>query len=84
MKCPKCAFENKETAIKCTTCGIELPTVSLWKPTWRWHLTALAAIYGFLIVLFFVLNIVLKPYLRQIPKDITPWLKDTVKIEKVG
>ncbi|MGA2089990.1 MAG: zinc ribbon domain-containing protein [Endomicrobiales bacterium] len=84
MKCPKCQFENKESAKNCKKCGTDLKTVPMWQPTWRWYLTTLSTIYGILIVLFFVLNIVLKPYLRQIPKDITPWLKDTVKSEKVG
>lgn len=84
MKCPKCQFDNKETAKNCKKCGGDIKTIPMWQPTWRWHLQTLAVIYGLLVVVFFVMNIVLKPYLRQIPKDITPWLKDTVKTEKVG
>jgi hypothetical protein len=85
MKCPKCQIDNKEAAKSCRKCGASLVQVPLWQPTWKWHATVLAAIYGALLVLFFVLNIVLKPYMRQIPKDITPWLNDVPQQqEKVG
>jgi hypothetical protein len=86
MKCPKCQFDNKENAKLCKKCGSDMNPVFLWKPTLRWHLTTLSIIFTVLIVVFFSLNYVLKPYLRQIPKDITPWLKDIPKQEqaKVG
>lgn len=84
MKCPQCQCDNKENAKNCKKCGTDLAAVPLWQPTWRWHLTTLAIIYVALVVLYFALNILLKPYLRQIPKDITPWLKDTAATEKVG
>jgi hypothetical protein len=79
MKCPKCQFENKETAKLCKKCGAEMSPVAVWKPTWRWHATTLAIIYAVLIVLFFSMNHILKPYMRKIPKDITPWLNDMPK-----
>ena len=84
MKCPKCQYDNKEGSKECRKCGLEFVSDTLWKPAWKWHLKTLAIIYSVLIVLFFVLNIVLKPYLRQIPKDITPWLKDVPKKQSVG
>ena len=86
MKCPKCHIENKETAKQCKKCGHEFNVAPVWKPTLKWHITTLSIIFTVLIVLFFSLNIVLKPYLRKIPKDITPWLKDVPKQEqtKVG
>ena len=84
MKCPKCQYDNKEGIKECKKCGFEFVQDALWKPTWKWHLKTLAVIYSVLIVLFFVLNIVLKPYLRQIPKDITPWLQDVPKKSSVG
>jgi hypothetical protein len=87
MKCPKCKFDNKESAKLCKKCGAEMsPQVAVWKPTLRWHLTTLSIIFTVLIALFFSLNYILKPYLRQIPKDITPWLKDVPKQQqaKVG
>ena len=75
MKCVKCQTENKEAAKNCKKCGSELNIVPLWRPTIKWHLAVLGSIYGVLLIVFFVLNIVLKPYMRQIPADITPWLK---------
>jgi methionyl-tRNA synthetase len=64
-----------------------------WKPTYRWMATVAAAILAFLITVFFVLNIFLKPYMREIPLSITPWLdkskneakeRQTVQIEQGG
>lgn len=51
-----------------------------WKPTWRWHLTALGFIYAGLVVVFFLLSQFLsrvpQPFrMRDIPKEMTPWLK---------
>jgi hypothetical protein len=45
-----------------------------WKPSYEWYLKAFAIVLGVLTVLFFTLNIVLKPYMRQINPEITPWL----------
>jgi|AGTN01.2.fsa_nt_gi hypothetical protein len=84
MKCPKCQIENKEGAKICRKCGTDLAQKPLWKPSWKWHGRTLAVIYAVLIVLFFTLNALLKPYMREIPKDITPWLKDLPKQEAVG
>ena len=86
MKCPKCQFDNKENSKLCKKCGAEMNPVAVWRPTLRWHLTTLSIIFTVLIVLFFSLNHILKPYLRQIPHDITPWLKDIPKQQqaKVG
>jgi hypothetical protein len=85
MKCPKCQTENKDGAKHCRKCSTAFTPVALWRPSWKWHATVLTVIYATLIVLFFVLNIVLKPYMRQIPKDITPWLKSVPQQqEKVG
>ena len=84
MKCYKCQSENKEGAKLCRKCGADLIPALLWWPSWRWHAKTLAIIYGFLIVAFILLNQLLKPYMRQIPKDITPWLKDLPKQESIG
>lgn len=84
MKCPKCQIENKEGAKSCRKCGTDLTQKPLWKPSWKWHARTLAIIYAALIVIFFALNALLKPYMRQIPKNITPWLKDIPKQESVG
>ena len=79
MKCPQCQFDNKEGAKTCRRCNTDLYRVPLWRPGWRWHARTLAIIYGILLVAFFLLNHVLKPYMRQIPKDITPWIKELPK-----
>ena len=84
MKCPSCQVENKEGTKICRKCAADLFRPPLWKPTWRWHLRTLALIYGVLLLMFFLLNHVLKPYMRQIPKDITPWLEKMPQNESVG
>jgi hypothetical protein len=82
VKCPACGIDNKENAKNCRKCGAVLNIQPMWSPTWEWHGKALAAIYAGLIVLFFALNWFLKPYMRQIPPEITPWLKDAGEIHK--
>ncbi len=52
-----------------------------WKPTYKWMGVTAGIILAFLIISFFVLNIVLKPYMREIPMDVTPWLAEK-KIER--
>jgi hypothetical protein len=87
MKCPKCNVDNKDTSKVCKKCGAEMKLaqdVPLWRPSWKWHGKTLMTIYAVLLVVFFLLNHFLKPYMRQIPKDITPWLKDVPKHESVG
>lgn len=77
--CSECGFNlrnikektKKQSENKVDSENLELP---LWRPTWKWHLKTLSIIYAALLIIFFMLNILLKPYLRQIPKDITPWL----------
>jgi len=81
MRCPYCGAENKDTARFCKKCRKELiskPAVvsePLWQPTLKWYARTLAIIYAGLIVLYFVASIVLKPYIRKIPAEVTPWLK---------
>ncbi|OGS20877.1 MAG: hypothetical protein A2252_00580 [Elusimicrobia bacterium RIFOXYA2_FULL_39_19] len=75
MKCPKCNVENKEEAKVCKKCGTSLALKPVWTPNWQWHAKTLGIIFGVLIILFFSLNALFKPYMRKLPKDITPWLK---------
>lgn len=84
MKCKKCQFDNKEGAKVCRKCSYDLTLPPLWRPGWKWHARTLTIIYALLIMLFFTLNHVLKPYLRQIPSDVTPWLKELPAKAKVG
>lgn len=51
-----------------------------WLPDWKWHLKTLAGIYVFLLIVYVGMNFFLSrlpaPYgLRDIPKEMTPWLK---------
>ena len=75
MKCYKCGTENKAEIKACRKCGAPLVTKPVWKPTWKWHLKILGIIYLSLIAIFFLLNWLLKPYMRKLPQDVTPWLK---------
>lgn len=85
MKCPYCGVENKDTARFCKKCKKELssPKTSvvaepLWQPDLKWYIKTLAIIYVCLIIAYHIATIVLKPYIRKIPQEVTPWLK-TVK-----
>ena len=74
MKCPKCTTENKDQAKVCRKCGLNLQLPPLWQPTWRWHLRTLGIIYALVIVFFFIVKGLLKPYVRKLPPEVTPWL----------
>ncbi|MDR1942332.1 MAG: hypothetical protein LBQ47_08400 [Endomicrobium sp.] len=49
-------------------------TLQTWRPDYKWLANTAGIILAALIILFFTLNLLLKPYMRQIPKEITPWL----------
>ncbi|OGR83874.1 MAG: hypothetical protein A2901_00140 [Elusimicrobia bacterium RIFCSPLOWO2_01_FULL_54_10] len=82
MKCPSCTAENKDTAAVCKKCGVSMTAQPLYAPTKEWHLKTLAVIYGVLIVVFFFLNWLLKPYMRAIPPEVTPWMQKGNEIHK--
>jgi hypothetical protein len=80
MKCIVCQMDNKEGVKNCKKCGTEMNLPLLWQPTWKWHLKVLGIIYACLIVAYFVISQFLsripEPYrMREVPKDVTPWLK---------
>lgn len=57
-----------------------VPTGEAWRPTWAWHVKALAGIYLFLTIFYFAVDHWLsrlpQPYrLRDVPPEMTPWLK---------
>ncbi len=79
MKCQNCGFVNKPDAKICKKCSQPLIIEPLWKPTLLWHLKVLGIIYVILMVVFFLLNHLLKPYMRQLPPEITPWLHQNEK-----
>ena len=47
-----------------------------WTPTLKWLLITLGIIYIIITILFFLFNFLLKDYMRDIPKEITPWLNN--------
>lgn len=53
-----------------------------WKPDSKWLIKTFVMVYVTIIILFFILNFLLKPYMRQRPMEITPWL-DNNKTETV-
>lgn len=88
IKCPKCGTENKDKAKFCRRCKTRFdtiytdgkqetsqPSTMVWRPDWKWHIKTLLIIYAVIIALYFATNAVLKPYIRHIPEDVTPWLK---------
>lgn len=74
MKCPQCQIDNKDQAKACRKCGFNLQLPPLWQPTWAWHRKALLIIYAIVLVAFGVAKVVLKPYVRKLPPEVTPWL----------
>lgn len=79
MKCLVCQTDNKENSKNCRKCGTDLAIEPLWRPTWKWHGRTLAIIYVSLIIAYFAISQFLSrippPYrVREVPKEITPWL----------
>ena len=54
---------------------------SVWQPNFKWFLKVLVTMYVLITIAFFTINFLLKPYMRDIPKEITPWLNKTVTEE---
>jgi hypothetical protein len=50
-----------------------------WRPTYKWLAVTAGAILALLIITFFALNILLKPYMRVLPIELTPWLDKSKK-----
>ena len=79
MKCIVCQTENKDGVKTCKKCGVDMNLELLWQPTWKWHAKSLGIIYAILIVAYFAISQFLsripEPYrMREVPKDVTPWL----------
>jgi len=58
-----------------------------WMPSLKWMCKSFLVIMVCLIIIFFALNFLLKPYMREIPSEITPWLNNqtqhTESVEQV-
>ncbi|MFA7073838.1 MAG: hypothetical protein WC234_01455 [Endomicrobiaceae bacterium] len=52
-----------------------------WMPSLNWMGKMLIIIYVLIIIGFLSLNILLKPYMRNIPIELTPWLDKTSSTE---
>lgn len=74
MKCPQCQADNKDQSKACRKCGMNLQLPPLWRPSWAWHRRTLLIIYVVLAAVFFLVRAFLKPYVRQLPSDIAPWM----------
>jgi len=61
-----------------------------WMPSLKWLCKSFLVIMVVLVILFFSLNFLLKPYMRDIPMEVTPWLDkslqqtDSVKNQEVN
>ncbi|MEE9316525.1 MAG: zinc ribbon domain-containing protein [bacterium] len=60
MRCPKCGHDNKENAKFCVKCKVDLKSILIEEPTWKWHLKVLAIIYAILGIAYILLRIFLK------------------------
>ena len=45
-----------------------------WMPSLKWLFKSFLIIVFIVVASFFILNFLLKPYMRDIPMEITPWL----------
>lgn len=76
MKCPACQVENKDQAKNCRKCGMNLQLPPLWVPTWAWHRKTLLILFVGVLIAFFAARVLLKPYVRSLPPEITPWMHE--------
>ena len=53
-----------------------------WMPSLKWLIACLGIIYVVIVLLFFLFNFLLKDYMRDIPKEITPWLNNQTVTEQ--
>ncbi|MDR3049042.1 MAG: hypothetical protein LBV16_04295 [Elusimicrobiota bacterium] len=48
--------------------------IKAWQPTFKWFGIAGGIVLAALIIIFFLGNFILRPYMIDVPKAITPWL----------
>ena len=53
-----------------------------WMPSIKWLAVSLCIIYVIIVVLFFLFNFLLKDYMRDIPKELTPWINNQTVTEQ--
>ena len=59
----------------------EIKEEKTWMPSLKWLFEIFLMIVFFIIITFFTLNFLLKPYMRDISAEITPWLTKIVKTQ---
>ena len=59
----------------------EIKEEKTWMPSLKWFCEAFLVIVFFVVITFFALNFLLKPYMRDIPMEVTPWLDKTTTTE---
>jgi hypothetical protein len=67
-------IDSKQVAEKVLADNKEKMIDSVWNPTYGWYIKTTGVVLIFLVIIFFVLNMWLKPYMREIPHEIAPWL----------
>ena len=55
----------------------EINEQKTWMPSIKWLCKSFLVIMVCLVIMFFALNFLLKPYMRDIPSEITPWLNNS-------
>ncbi|MBQ3943501.1 MAG: hypothetical protein II669_04200 [Elusimicrobia bacterium] len=55
-----------------------------WMPSIKWLCKSFLVIMVCLVIMFFALNFLLKPYMRDIPSEITPWLNNSQQQTEKG
>lgn len=54
-----------------------------WMPSLKWLTGSFFIIVVFVIGFYFTLNYLLKPYMRDIPMEVTPWLDKTDETQSI-
>lgn len=52
-----------------------------WMPSLKWLAITFVIIFVCIVIAFFTLNYLLKPYMRDIPMELTPWLDKSAVTE---
>ena len=57
----------------------EKKELETWMPSLSWFCKTFIIIFSCLVIIFFTLNFLLKPYMRDIPMEVTPWLDKSLQ-----
>ena len=61
----------------------EIKEEKTWMPSLKWLCEVFLMIVFLVVISFFILNFLLKPYMRDIPMEITPWLDKTITTQSI-